>query len=83
MMEVLCAFVYAGPYKSGTSLEGVVCKTNKQKNNTSQCGSCFHGVWGDPDLGTLTSIGIPAHRGVVCDFVFCNTPPPAASRGEK
>lgn len=27
-------------------------------NTTSQCGSRFHGVWGDPNVGSLTSIEI-------------------------
>ena len=33
-------------------------------NTTSQCGSRFRGVWGDPAVGNLTSIGIPTHREV-------------------
>lgn len=31
-------------------------------NNTSQCGSCFCGIWRDPDTGNLTSTNIPAGR---------------------
>jgi len=35
---------------------------NNNYNNTSHCGSRFHEVWGDPDVGNLTSTGIPARR---------------------
>ena len=31
---------------------------------TSQCGSCFRGVWEDPAIGNLTSTGIPTHTEV-------------------
>jgi len=31
-------------------------------SNTSQCGFNFRGVWEDPVVGNLTSIGIPTRR---------------------
>jgi len=37
---------------------------NNNNNNTSQCGSRFRGVWGDPAVGNLTSTFIPIHREV-------------------
>ena len=38
---------------------------NNNNNNTSQCGSRFRGVWGDPVVGNLTPTGIPTGRKVV------------------
>jgi len=32
--------------------------TNYNNNTTSQYGSCFRRVWGDSDIGNLTSTGI-------------------------
>lgn len=31
---------------------------NKNNTTTSQCGSRFRGVWGDPAIGNITSTGI-------------------------
>ena len=37
---------------------------NSEELNASQCGSHFCGVWRDPVIGNLPSIGIPTHREV-------------------
>ena len=37
-------------------------RNNNNNNNTSQCRSRFHGVWGNPPVGNLTSTGILTRR---------------------
>jgi len=39
-------------------------RNNNNNNTTSQCGSYFHGVWGDPDVDSLTSTDFFARREV-------------------
>jgi len=39
-------------------------ENNTTTITTSQCGSRFSEVWGDPDIGNLTSSSIPARREV-------------------
>ena len=42
----------------------VIPINNNNNNNTSQCGSRFCGVWGDPAVGNLTYTGIRTYREV-------------------
>ena len=41
-----------------TTFQGMEHVNNNNNNNNSQCGSRFRGVWGDPDVGNLTSTSI-------------------------
>jgi len=36
--------------------------SNNSNNNTSQCGSRFRMVWGDPAVGSLTPTDMPTRR---------------------
>jgi len=40
----------------------MVAYNNTTTTTTSQCGSRFRGIWGDPAVGNLTSTGIPTRR---------------------
>ena len=52
--------------KTSNILNIVIINTHflyiNSNNTTSQCGSRFRGIWGDLDVGKLTTTGIPARN---------------------